>query len=68
MLGGGVRGGKVYTDWPGLTREILDGPGDLPVTTDYRAVLAEILATRLGAKDMTAVFPGFNGKPLGITV
>ncbi len=68
VLGGGVRGGKVYTDWPGLTREILDGPGDLPVTTDYRAVLAEILAARLGAKDMTAVFPGFNGKPLGITM
>ncbi|MCI0746707.1 MAG: DUF1501 domain-containing protein, partial [Verrucomicrobia subdivision 3 bacterium] len=38
ILGGGVRGGRVIARWPTLNREILEGPGDLPVTTNYRNV------------------------------
>ena len=44
LLGGlSVAGGKVHGVWPGLAPEHLDGPGDLKVTTDYRAVLAEVI-------------------------
>ena len=40
-LGGGVRGGRVLGEWPGLGSDVLDGPGDLPVRTNYRNVLAD---------------------------
>lgn len=58
MIGGGVKGGQVHGRWPGLSPEILEGPGDLPVTTDYRDVLAEILQNRLLNSKMDRVFPG----------
>ncbi len=60
LLGGGVRGGRVYTDWPGLAPEQLYGPGDLEVTTDYRTVLAEILERRVLNSKIAEVFPGFT--------
>src|SRR5262245_27993412 len=47
-LGAGVKGGRVLGRWPGLTREVLEGPGDLPVVHNYRNVLAPI-AERHGA-------------------
>ena len=43
-LGGGVRGGRVLGGWPGLGTDVLEGPGDLPVRTNYRNVLAPILS------------------------
>ena len=48
LLGGGINGGRVYADWPGLAPGQLYDPGDLAVTTDYRTVLAEIVDRRLG--------------------
>ena len=66
VLGGGVKGGRVITDWPGLGSEILDGPGDLPVTTDYRSVLAEILATRHANTNSDSAFPSFTPKSVGV--
>lgn len=65
-LGGGVRGGQVYGDWPGLAdAELLDG--NLAITTDYRAVLGEWLARRAGNSELSAVFPGFSsGGSLGL--
>jgi uncharacterized protein (DUF1501 family) len=65
-MGGGVQGGKVYGNWPGLKKENLEGPGDLRVTTDYRNVLAEALQKRLGLASLSPVFPGFAEEPLGI--
>jgi uncharacterized protein (DUF1501 family) len=57
-LGGGVVGGRVYADWPGLqSGDLLDG--NLSITTDYRTVLAEWLRRRAGNAETTAVFPGF---------
>jgi hypothetical protein len=39
----------------------LEPPGDLRVTTDYRDVLAEIVAHRLnGAHVLPSVFPNFT--------
>jgi uncharacterized protein (DUF1501 family) len=66
VLGGAIAGGRVYGAWPGLEPEQLIGPGDLAVTTDYRAVLADILQHRLGCPDLASVFPGFAALPLGI--
>ena len=51
---------KVYGKWPGLAPEQLVNPGDLAVTTDFRSVLAEILAQRVGNSQLQNVFPGFD--------
>jgi uncharacterized protein (DUF1501 family) len=67
LLGGGVKGGKVYGDWPGLQPEQLYEGRDLAVTTDFRTVLSEVVAGQLGARDMAKVFPGFKpDKRLGL--
>jgi uncharacterized protein (DUF1501 family) len=67
VIGGTVQGGKVYGKWPGLEKEQLFEGRDLAVTTDYRAVLSELVGGHLGQKDLTTVFPGFQpGAPLGL--
>lgn len=65
LLGGGVKGGKVHGEWPGLKADALDGPGDLQVTTDYRLVLAEVLQQRCGNDRISEVFPNLSSKSLG---
>jgi uncharacterized protein (DUF1501 family) len=65
-MGGGVRGGRVVADWPGLEDEQLEEPGDLRVTTDYRDVLAELLEKRLGSTTTGQVFPGRVPKSVGV--
>jgi uncharacterized protein (DUF1501 family) len=60
LLGGGIEGGRVYGDWPGLAPDRLVGPGDLAITTDYRTVLAEVLERRLRNPRLAEVFPGFT--------
>ncbi|WP_198346524.1 MULTISPECIES: DUF1501 domain-containing protein [Nocardioides] len=62
LAGAGVRGGRYYGSWPGLRA---DGDADLLVTTDYRSVLAEVVATRFGASTAT-VFPRFSPEPVGV--
>jgi uncharacterized protein (DUF1501 family) len=59
VMGGPVKGGKVYGDWPGLAREQLYEGRDLAVTTDFRNVFGEIVQKHLGAKDLSKVFPGY---------
>ncbi len=67
VLGGPVQGGKVYGKWPGLEKEQLYEGRDLAVTTDFRAVLSEVVRGHLGQNDLSAVFPGFRpGAPLGL--
>jgi len=68
VLGGHVQSGSVLGDWPGLGDADL-ADGDLRATTDYRAVLADVLSHRTGASvsDIQAVFPGFTGATLGVT-
>jgi uncharacterized protein (DUF1501 family) len=65
VLGGGVRGGRVYGRWPGLAPARLRD-GDLAVTTDYRAVIAEILRARCGVTDTASIFPGVTSSSLGL--
>jgi uncharacterized protein (DUF1501 family) len=64
VLGGNVNGGKLYGNWPGLKAGQLVN-GDLAVTTDYRQVLSEVLATRHGEKNLAAVFPTIKYAPVG---
>jgi uncharacterized protein (DUF1501 family) len=61
VLGGKVRGGRVYGDWPGLARASLYEGRDLAVTTDYRAALAAVIARHLRIPDraLGEIFPGF---------
>ncbi len=63
VLGGPVRGGRVYGRWPGLDQSQLYEGRDLAVTTDFRMVLSEVVSRCLGNKDLKAVFPGFEGQP-----
>jgi uncharacterized protein (DUF1501 family) len=60
VLGGSVRGGRVYGDWPGLAKAQLYQGRDLAVTTDYRTVFAAILERHLGLADrqLAQIFPG----------
>jgi len=60
VLGGPVRGGKVYGKWPGLEKEQLFEGRDLAVTTDYRDVLSELVSGHLGQKNLAQVFPGYQ--------
>jgi uncharacterized protein (DUF1501 family) len=66
ILGGGVKGGKVYADWPTLAPDKLAAPGDLALTTDYRDVLGELLSKRLGNAHIEQVFPGYTPRPRGL--
>jgi uncharacterized protein (DUF1501 family) len=58
VLGGEVKGGKVYGRWPGLADEQLNQGRDLALTTDYRQVLAEVVTQTLGAENLELIFPG----------
>jgi len=66
VIGGGVKGGKVHGTWPGLEREQLHEGRDLALTTDFRAVFADMLTKHLGAKTLDPVFPGYTGKPFSV--
>ena len=63
VMGGDVKGGKVYGKWPGLAQEQLYEDRDLALTTDFRDVLSELVAGHLGNKSLAGVFPGYTGGP-----
>jgi uncharacterized protein (DUF1501 family) len=63
LMGGAIKGGKVYGKWPGLANEQLYEGRDLALTTDFRSVLGEVIQGHVGAKDLSAVFPGFENDP-----
>jgi len=60
VMGGPVRGGKVYAAWPGLSAQQLYQERDLAVTTDFREPIATVLQEHmgLGGTQMEEVFPG----------
>lgn len=51
IAGGGVRGGRVLSDWPGLGRSALYEGRDLRPTTDLRGVFKGVLADHLRVPD-----------------
>ena len=60
VLGGPVKGGRVYGRWPGLEQSQLYEGRDLALTTDFRQVIGEAVARHLGNQNLAQVFPGFD--------
>jgi uncharacterized protein (DUF1501 family) len=63
VLGGNIKGGKVYGQWPGLEDHQLNEGRDLALTTDYRQVIGEVVSKTIGAADLELVFPGAKLAP-----
>ena len=66
VIGGPVKGGKVFGKWPGLEPEQLNEGRDLALTTDFRSVFAEVVRRHLGATAVERIFPGFSGADVGV--
>jgi uncharacterized protein (DUF1501 family) len=62
VLGGPVKGGKVYGRWPGLDQSQLYEGRDLALTTDFRQVIGEAVTQHLGNKNLAEVFPGYENQ------
>lgn len=60
LLGGPVRGGRVHGRWPGLAKDKLFEERDVPVTTDFRDVFAEIAGKHLSVPDTASLFPSYT--------
>jgi uncharacterized protein (DUF1501 family) len=63
VIGGDVRGGRVYGKWPGLSQDKRFEGRDLAVTTDFRDVFGEIVVHHLGVTDARPIFPGYAISP-----
>jgi uncharacterized protein (DUF1501 family) len=68
LLGGPVRGGRVHGEWPGLDDGALYEGRDLPVVTDFRAVLTQVAERHLGMPDtgLVGLFPGAPAIPASL--
>jgi uncharacterized protein (DUF1501 family) len=66
LLGGGIRGGKVYGKWAGLEPEQRYQGRDLVVTTDFRDVLGTVINRQLavGGSKLAQVFPKYTAQML----
>ncbi len=62
IMGGPVKGGKVYGQWPGLDQSQLYEGRDLALTTDFRRVLGEAVSRHLGNSKLEQVFPDFDNQ------
>ena len=60
VIGGGVRGGTIHGEWPGLEPEQLYEGRDLALTTDFRNIFAEVLSGHLGIESFDLVFPHYQ--------
>lgn len=66
LMGGSIKGGHIYGAMPTLSKGNLD-EGDVPITTDYRQALSEVVSKRLKNDKLAEVFPGFTpGTSLGV--
>ena len=65
LLGGKVQGGQVAGEWKGLADAQLNDGRDLPVTTDFRHVLAHVAERhlRLDASALARTFPNLPAGP-----
>lgn len=64
LAGGGVRGGRIAGDWPGLGASDLNEGRDLRATGDLRGLFKGVLATQLRLPESaldTRVFPDSRG-------
>jgi uncharacterized protein (DUF1501 family) len=61
VLGGKVRGGKVYGEFPGLANDKLHEGRDLAITTDFRDVVATVLTGHFNLHDseLNRILPNY---------
>jgi uncharacterized protein (DUF1501 family) len=61
VLGGQVRGGKVYGEWPGLSTAQLYQGRDLAIATDFRDVISAVLERHLHLNEakLNLVLPNY---------
>ena len=60
LLGGPVKGGKVHGEWRGLEDKALYEGRDLPVTTDFRDVFADVLRNHMKFDPPKDFFPEYK--------
>ena len=62
LLGGAVRGKEIYGDWLGLSKSALHKKRDLPVSTDFREVLSQIIVNHLDVPSdrLKKIFPDYQ--------
>ncbi|MEM8672368.1 MAG: DUF1501 domain-containing protein [Cyanobacteria bacterium P01_G01_bin.67] len=62
LLGDGIRGGKVYGEWPSLDQATLFENRDLPITTDFREIIAHTLKHHFSISDdsLARIFPDYR--------
>ena len=62
LLGGNVRGGTIYGQWPVLNKNALYEGRDLAITTDFRAVLTTLAEQHLRMPDnvLQQIFPQYS--------
>ncbi|HXG81707.1 MAG TPA: DUF1501 domain-containing protein [Sphingomicrobium sp.] len=68
MFGGGLAGGRVIADWPGLSRAELYEGRDLRPTTALDALIAAAIAQHYGLETgrvMSTLFPDARGAAVG---
>jgi uncharacterized protein (DUF1501 family) len=62
LYGGGIQGGQILGEWPGLDPANLYQKRDLAITTDFRGAIARVLQAhlQLNQSQISQVFPGFD--------
>jgi len=62
LMGGGIKGGKVYSRWPGLNPNQLWEGRDLAVTTDFRSIIGATISGHFGVSDiaMRQIIPDYK--------
>jgi uncharacterized protein (DUF1501 family) len=66
VLGNSLAGGRVHGRLPRLDEAELYEGRDLPVTTDFRAVFAEVAGEHLAVRDASTLFPEWSGSRVGL--
>jgi uncharacterized protein (DUF1501 family) len=62
VLGGNVKGGKVYGEWPGLSPSQLYEKRDLDISTDFRDVISTVLQRHLNlnTSQLNQILPNYK--------
>lgn len=65
-MGGGIQGGRIVGDWPGVEDDQLNRGRFLQSTVDCHDIYGDILTHHLLNTDVSTVLPGHNYQPLGL--
>ena len=68
VMGGNVKGGKIYGKWDGLARDRLHEGRDIPITTDFRDVISNVLDRHMGLDPtkLNQIFPNYKIQAMSI--